>query len=375
MTRAQDVRRAVVQSIRARKAEIARAATYEFLDRHPDWLERYGDLAMTRGEEDAAFHAEFLVGAIVSDDPAAFAHYARWTAGMLAARGIAPEFLAENLQQVGAAAGQGLDGDGKALVDRMVRAGVAAIEAVSPVGREVSAAGEGAVEPPHPPSPDEPDAVWPVYLQAVRLGERRAALNIALEAVRGGTSVPEVYRTILQPAQYEVGRLWERNDMTVAQEHMATAITQYVVAQLYTHLEIPEPTRGRALVTGVRGEFHQLGANMVADVLEADGWSMRFLGTQLPHDGVLSAIDAHEPRILGISATVLSSLPAVADLIEASRRRFGEEISILVGGGAFRATPAAWRDLGADGYGHDLRHAVNEARRLGGATESASESA
>jgi methanogenic corrinoid protein MtbC1 len=201
-------------------------------------------------------------------------------------------------------------------------------------------------------------------VQAILEGNRRAALNVTLEALREGAAVPDVYVEILQPAQYEVGRLWERSKITVAKEHMATAVTQYVVAQLYPRLEVPDTARGNALVTGVRGELHQLGANMVADVLESDGWNARFLGTQLPHEGVLDAIAEHEPRLLGISATVLSNLPAVADLIEDVRKAYGTEITILVGGGAFRTNPDGWQELGADAYGRDLRHAVEVANHL-----------
>ena len=169
------------------------------------------------------------------------------------------------------------------------------------------------------------------------------------------------------PAQYEVGRRWERNEISVATEHVATAITQYVMAQLYGHLEIPETVRGNAVVTGVEGELHQLGANMVADVLEAEGWNVRFLGTQLPHGDVLGAVEDHEPRLLGVSATVLFNLPAVGRLIEDARSRFGSELRIVVGGGAFRSNPEVWRELGADGFGRELRESVAMVEWLGSA--------
>jgi methanogenic corrinoid protein MtbC1 len=176
--------------------------------------------------------------------------------------------------------------------------------------------------------------------------------------------VADIYDQILQPAQYEIGSMWEQNRITVADEHLATAITQHVVARLYEHLEIPIPDKGNALMTGVEGELHQLGANMVADVLEADGWNMRFLGSQLPHRDILSAMEEHEPRLLGISAATLFNLKAVDDLIEDARRRFGQEVKVLVGGGAFRSRPGVWQDVGADGYGRDLREAVSVAAGL-----------
>jgi len=356
MTSDQARRRAIAGRLDTHRASIAASVTDEFLERHPDWLDRYPRVRR-RGQEDAGFHLEFLAGAILAGDPTAFADYARWTCRVLSARGIDPEYLVENLEQVGRAAASVLEAPDGRLVGRFVEAGVAAVEqARSPRQDDGSAPGDDA--------DDHVRTARSLYLQAVLAGERRAAVALALETVSSGLSVPDVYLEILQPVQHEIGRMWERNEITVAKEHMATAITQYVVARLYPLLEIPDASRGNAIVTGVRGELHQLGANLVSDVLEADGWNTRFLGTQLPHDSVLEAIEEHEPRLVGISATVLSSLHAVAALVDDTRASFGPDVRILVGGGAFRANPDAWRSVGADGYGRDLRDAVRVADEL-----------
>lgn len=89
------------------------------------------------------------------------------------------------------------------------------------------------------------------------------------------------------------------------------------------------------IVTGVEGEMHQLGANMLADVLEAEGWDVRFLGTQLPHRDILQAIEEHEPTIVGISATMLFNVPKVSSLIGDVRLRYGSDVRIILGGAAF----------------------------------------
>jgi MerR family transcriptional regulator, light-induced transcriptional regulator len=208
----------------------------------------------------------------------------------------------------------------------------------------------------------EPDVR--LYVQAAVDGQRQAALNIALEAIRRGVPVPDVYCDLLQEAQYEIGRLWERNVISVAREHMATAITQFVVAQLYSHLEFRHPPRGRIIISGVEGELHQLGANMLADVLEADGWNVRFLGTQMPHRDILRAIEEHEATVLGVSITMLYNLPKVARLVTEARAVRGPELQIVVGGGAFNASNEAWRDIGADATARDLREAVAVVGRL-----------
>lgn len=93
-------RRRLADALRSQRMRAAEYVTHEFLERHPNWRERYGDLAWERGVEDATFHVDFLAGAIERGSPQAFEQYARWTARVLGSRGIAPTFLIENLMQL-----------------------------------------------------------------------------------------------------------------------------------------------------------------------------------------------------------------------------------------------------------------------------------
>jgi MerR family transcriptional regulator, light-induced transcriptional regulator len=206
------------------------------------------------------------------------------------------------------------------------------------------------------------------YLDAILSGNRNAAYDVALEAVESGLSVPDVYMELLQFAHYEVGRLWESNVISVATEHIATAVTQGVLARLYALLPAATTFRGDAIVTGVEGELHQLGANMVADVIESDGWNVRFLGCQVPHGDVLQLVESSRPSLVGISATMKFSIPRVAKLIAHIRALGGKDTTILVGGGAFRNEHELWREIGADGFGGDLREALALVRTLSGSS-------
>jgi methanogenic corrinoid protein MtbC1 len=321
---------------------VAVEVTEEFLRRHRDWVHRYGELAMIRGLEDARFHVDFLAGALESGNGAAFGDYAQWTARVLGSRGIEAHFLIENLEQVRDALRAHLSAEQAAHVARVVDTACEAVRAQTEV-RDADA--DVAID-------------RSLYLQAIVAGQRKSALRVVLELLDSGRSVADVYCDVLQPAQYEVGRLWEQNRISVAREHAATAITQFVVAQLYSRLERRSASRGPAIVTGVEGELHQLGANMMADVLEAEGWDVRFLGTQMPHRDIMRAIEEHDAGLIGISATMLFSLPRVARLIEDIRRKHGDAKRIVVGGGAFRVRPGIWKEIGADGFGADLREGV-----------------
>jgi MerR family transcriptional regulator, light-induced transcriptional regulator len=335
----------LAESLRRNKAVVAEAVTTEFFQRHPDWLARYGERGRQRGLEDAAYHVDFLAGAIETGAVAAFENYARWTTNVLRSRGIAPAFVAENLRQVARASSPSLSEPERELITAYTEAACTATAEIPSVPTTAA-------------TPSRLAVAQNVFVQAVLKGQRQAALNVALEALREGHSAADIYVEILQESLYEVGRRWEANQITVAEEHMATAITQYVVAQMYSRLAPSGVARGKMIITGVEGELHQVGANMVADLLEADGWDVRFLGTNMPHAGILSAIAEHQPAVLGISATMLFNVPKVRHLIDEVRQKFGAcAPQIVLGGSAFRAAPTLGAELGAAGAATDLRAA------------------
>jgi MerR family transcriptional regulator, light-induced transcriptional regulator len=337
-------RRVLADGVRAHADAVAEEVTDEFLRVHPDWLHRYGARARVMGIEDARYHITFLAAAVESGAPTAFSEYARWTARVLASRNIAPVFLAENLTQIRRALATRL-ATGAPIVDAYVA------EALHALDRNAGADDER--------NPGTPLALTRgMYLQAVLAGSRMAALNVAREALREGLSIIDLYVDVLQATLFEIGRLWETNRITVAHEHAATAITQFVMAQMYDRLERIEGGTRTILLTGLEGELHSVGALMVADVLETRGWTVHFIGTNLPHASILDAIRERQPNCVGISATMLFNLPAVRRLIEGVRSEWGSTKRIVVGGGAFRHAPDLWREIGADGYGRHLRDAL-----------------
>jgi methanogenic corrinoid protein MtbC1 len=337
----------IANRVRIAKEHLATEINVDFFKRHPEWRERYGERGVQLGYEDACFHIDFLSAALEVGEVLAYVEYATWARRMLEARGIASTFLAENLLQVGNAAASVLDPVGKDYVAPFVSAAVAACNQPLP-----------ALVP--------PETVVVVFVQALLAGNRNAALNIARESLRGGKPVRDVYLHLLQPAMYEIGRLWETNRITVAREHMATAITQYVMAQLFPLLgQSGVASRGRVVVAGVQGELHQIGAMMVSDVLESDGWQVCFLGSNMPHSGILETMEQEAASLLCISTTILFNIPKSVELIRSVRTRF-PGMAIMVGGGAFKSSAGLWKEVGADFFAPDLEGAMYSARNLGG---------
>jgi MerR family transcriptional regulator, light-induced transcriptional regulator len=339
-------RLALARHLRDRKERIAESVTDDFLRRHPDWVTRYGERARRHGIEDAAYHIEFLAAAVEADSVPAFEDYVRWTAGVLAARGIGIEFLAENLVQIEHRLSEELAPGDRDGVASFLAAGLDACK---------RAPTQTALTREQPPDP-----TVQVFVSALLAAQRKAAVTIALDALERAGSIVDLYVDLFQAALHEIGRRWQRNEISVADEHMATAIVQYVLAQVYERLPIPPPTKGRMLVAGVAGELHQLGANIVADVLESHGWDVRFLGTNVPTSGVLSAIEQHRPDVLGLSLTMPTNVPQFRETVASVRARFRDACpKIVVGGRAFGLAGTQWRDCGADAFASDVRDALS----------------
>jgi methanogenic corrinoid protein MtbC1 len=136
-----------------------------------------------------------------------------------------------------------------------------------------------------PAQPDAPLALTRnVYLQSIPIGARACSVQIVEEALQNGAGMFDIYVQVFQESLYEVGRLWAAGKISVSVEHRTTAITQFVMAGIYARALPVRPSTPlrQAIVTGVAGESHQIGANMVADVLENAGWNVEFFGTDAP---------------------------------------------------------------------------------------------
>jgi methanogenic corrinoid protein MtbC1 len=172
--------------------------------------------------------------------------------------------------------------------------------------------------------------------------------------------VPELHLNVLQPAQYEIGRLWQENRISVAQEHLATAITQFALAHLYRHLP-RDPANGRTvLVACVEGDLHEVGARVGSDFLEMAGFDVRFLGANVPTDSLVRMVREHPPDLLALSVTMTYHLPALRDAL-ARVRAVAPRLPLAVGGLAFSWAPGLERELDVSFFGRDARELVSAA--------------
>jgi len=133
-----------------------------------------------------------------------------------------------------------------------------------------AAVGERAAVAAEPPAVE---ALRGQYLRCLLAPDGRRARTLLAEALTVGTLASTLYLRVIAPAMHEIGRLWETAQISVAQEHLSTQITQVATARLGIHLHPGDPVgAGRvALVSSSPGEMHALGTQMVADIQPGSG--------------------------------------------------------------------------------------------------------
>jgi methanogenic corrinoid protein MtbC1 len=180
------------------------------------------------------------------------------------------------------------------------------------------------------------EAVYNRYLEALLRGDSGTCLRMAGGLLSEKVRPVALYVDLLQRSLYQVGELWEHNRISVAAEHLATAITERVLAAIYPSLLQGTTPHGRAAILCCSAnEFHQIGARMVADLMESKGWNVSFLGANTPVDDLLALIDERSPEFVGLSVSLyfnMATLYRLIDQIHGNHRT----LDIIVGGQAFR---------------------------------------
>lgn len=203
------------------------------------------------------------------------------------------------------------------------------------------------------------------YFNYLLDGDRRSASRLILDAVEEGVPVKDIYLYVFQPSQYEVGRLWQINEITVAQEHFCTAATQLIMSQLYPHIFSTERVGKSIVATTIGGDMHEIGIRMVSDFFEMEGWDTFYLGANSPSSDVIAEIIKRNADMLAISVTMTNFLSRARELIKSVREQPEcENVKILIGGRPFKILDELWRTFGADGFARNAQEAVETANQL-----------
>lgn len=184
-------------------------------------------------------------------------------------------------------------------------------------------------------------------LVALLAGDENGADDVFRRALARGADAALLARDLIQPALDEVGRLWEKGEIGVAEEHLATALVTRAFLVHGASEKAPALGAPRLVLTCLAGEFHELGARLAAEIGRREGWQVELLGANVPRDSALDYIATRRPEAVGVSLSLAGHVAEAAAMI-ARIRAIAPGARVLAGGSAFRRDPSLADLTGAD---------------------------
>jgi methanogenic corrinoid protein MtbC1 len=204
------------------------------------------------------------------------------------------------------------------------------------------------------------------YMQPLLAGRRAECFDLINRAVEGGLAPEQLIRDVIWPSLAQIERLHDDDRINIATEHMAVRINRTMADQLQARLETRPPNGRRMIVSCADGEPEELGAQIAADLFQADGWEVYFLGGGVPADEVLTMVGRLAPHTLLVFGTRPEGVPGVRQLVVMIRDiGVGQTMNIIVSGGIYNRADGLWQEVGADFVAPTATEALTLANDLG----------
>lgn len=319
----------------------------------PDMAQHYTAHQKENFQKDIAWILSFLAESVWAGQPILFEEFVSWLKTFLSSVRVPMKDVAESFELIKKRINEDCTDEENALINPLLNK---AVKIVLSEDQKISL----------PALDNHLTPFSQDYLDNLLKGNRNYALSLILDKVKTGSQVKDMYIEVFQPVQYEIGRLWQTNKITVAQEHYCTGATQLVMSQLYPYLFTGSKKNRKMVMTCVPGELHEMGARMVTDFFEMGGWDTYYLGANMPIESVVRYLSEVKPQFLAISATMTFHVSTVEDMIRKIRSapEVSADLKILVGGYPFKVAEGLWESVGANGFAKSATEAVELADKI-----------
>ncbi len=192
--------------------------------------------------------------------------------------------------------------------------------------------------------------------------DRAGVEKATREALEAGDSPQDIISEGLSRGMEEVGERFERREFFLPELMLSAKVMKTALDILRPHItEENQKSSGRIVLGTIQGDVHYIGKNILAAVLEGEGFTVFDLGEDVPPEDFVSKAEEVLPQVIGISALIST---AVSKMVEAiiMFREHGLAAKIIVGGAA--VTKTSVETIGADAYGKDAWAGLKEIRKL-----------
>ncbi len=168
----------------------------------------------------------------------------------------------------------------------------------------------------------------------------------------------------LIPGINEVGERFKEGNLFVPEMMMSAQAMKAGVDLAKEKIEGADiPNAGTIVIGTVAGDLHDIGKNLVSMMLDSSGFNVVDLGVDVPADKFIAAVKEHKPSIVGLSALLTTTMPAMKEVIDALKEsNLRDQVKVVIGGAP--VTQAYADEIGADGYAADAALAVELCKEI-----------
>ncbi len=325
---------------------LAGAVVSEHLTFDPQAADRHSRAGFPDLVDDTAQRLACLAEAVAADRPALFTTQIAWLKVAFVARGMSAAPLLDNLHAMRTALPDALPAEIVALALAPVHTALDGFRAMpETIATRLTEQG------PH-------RAVAQQYLLALLELRNADARAFLARALAQGARPEDLTRDVLAFVQAEIGRMWQLNELSVAEEHLASEVVDSHLRWLYDQVTPWPRRRRRSLCAAVSGDLHGLTVRWLARAFEAAGWDPVCLGANMPDAELGHAVSEFGCDVVCLSATLPTHVRATARAVATVRAHAKRPVTVLVGGAPFVSVPDLWQVVGADATARDPIEAV-----------------
>jgi len=200
--------------------------------------------------------------------------------------------------------------------------------------------------------------------QSLMAGQAAKVKELVQQAVNEKVPVGDVLSKGLINAMSVIGAKFKKNEVYIPEVLIAARAMK-------SGMEILKPllakagvkSTGKFMIGTTKGDLHDIGKNLVAMMMEGAGYEVIDLGIDVPPEKFVEAIKEKQPDVVGISALLTTTMPAMKTTIDAiAAAGLKNKVKIIIGGAPITQNYAD--EIKADGYAADAASAVDIAKKL-----------
>lgn len=185
------------------------------------------------------------------------------------------------------------------------------------------------------------------------IGAHRADAVQLIDKISEETGYFVAINEILEPVLIEIGEMWSKEKLSLAQGYVAAKITEDVLQKALQTSDWQAKTKIKkvsVILANIEDDFHSLGRKMVSTFLQASGWQVYDLGNDVTATEMVDAAVQYQAPIIGVSAMMYTTAINIRKVREEiDSRNLQDNIKLAVGGAIFKVRPELTAEVGGDG--------------------------